>query len=214
MMPVLPRHFPDHHFEQEYWEKGLLVAGVDEAGRGALAGPVVAASVIFPKGTENTLRCRDSKIMSAHEREEIFEGILSSAIGIGIGIVEHDIIDEINIRNATVLAMQQALSSIPSENLHALIDGNHFVHDSLPFSTIIKGDYHCFSIAAASIIAKVTRDRIMEELDGKIGSLYYFARNKGYGTSLHREAILEHGPSIYHRRTFLGKILGNDQVSL
>ncbi|MFM7543441.1 MAG: ribonuclease HII [Ignavibacteria bacterium] len=203
-------HIPDNQIEHLYWEQGLLVAGVDEAGRGSLAGPVVAASVVFPKGTKNEIGCRDSKLMSVQDRESAFELILNDALEIGIGITEVDIIDTINIRNATVIAMQESLASLHAENVHALIDGNHFIHDSIPFTTIIKGDYHCFSIAAASIVAKVTRDRIMQELDDKVAALYYFAQNKGYGTAKHRESLVLHGPSAYHRRTFLRKILGNE----
>lgn len=203
-------HIPDNQIESLYWEQGMMVAGVDEAGRGSLAGPVVAASVVFPKGTHNTIGCRDSKLMSAQDRETTFEMILNQALEVGIGITEVDIIDSVNIRNATVIAMQESLASLETINLHALIDGNHFIHDSIPFTTLIKGDYHCFSIAAASIVAKVTRDRIMQELDVKVATLYYFAQNKGYGTAKHRESIDLHGPSAYHRRTFLGKILGNE----
>ena len=203
-------HIPDNQIEHLYWEQGLLVAGVDEAGRGSLAGPVVAASVVFPKGTKNEIGCRDSKLMSVQDRESAFELILNDALEIGIGITEVDIIDRVNIRNATVIAMQESLASLHAENVHALIDGNHFIHDSIPFTTIIKGDYHCFSIAAASIVAKVTRDRIMQEVDDKVAALYYFAQNKGYGTAKHRESIVLHGPSAYHRRTFLRKILGNE----
>lgn len=203
-------HIPDNQIEHLYWEQGLLVAGVDEAGRGALAGPVVAASVVFPKGTKNEIGCRDSKLMSVQDRESAFELILNDALEIGIGITEVDIIDTVNIRNATVIAMQESLASLHAEHVHALIDGNHFIHDSIPFTTIIKGDFHCFSIAAASIVAKVTRDRIMQELDEKVATLYYFAQNKGYGTAKHRESIVLHGPSAYHRRTFLRKILGNE----
>jgi len=203
-------HIPDNQIEHLYWEQGLLVAGVDEAGRGSLAGPVVAASVVFPKGTKNEIGCRDSKLMSVQDRESAFELILNDALEIGIGITEVDIIDTVNIRNATVIAMQESLASLHAENVHALIDGNHFIHDSIPFTTIIKGDFHCFSIAAASIVAKVTRDRIMQEVDDKVAALYYFAQNKGYGTAKHRESIVLHGPSAYHRRTFLRKILGNE----
>lgn len=203
-------HIPDNQIEHLYWEQGLLVAGVDEAGRGSLAGPVVAASVVFPKGTKNEIGCRDSKLMSVQDRESAFELILNDALEIGIGITDVDIIDTVNIRNATVIAMQESLASLHAENVHALIDGNHFIHDSIPFTTIIKGDYHCFSIAAASIVAKVTRDRIMQEVDDKVAALYYFAQNKGYGTAKHRESIVLHGPSAYHRRTFLRKILGNE----
>lgn len=204
------QHIPDNHIETTYWNKGLLIAGVDEAGRGSLAGPVVAASVVFPKGTHNTIGCRDSKLMSAQDREAAFDMIMNQALEVGIGITEVDIIDSVNIRNATVIAMQESLASLSTGPIHALIDGNHFVHDSIPFTTIIKGDYHCFSIAAASIVAKVTRDRIMQELDEKVASLYYFAQNKGYGTAKHRESIVLHGPSRYHRRTFLGKIVRNE----
>ncbi|MFM8281200.1 MAG: ribonuclease HII [Bacteroidota bacterium] len=204
------KYIPDNQIEFPFWESGLLVAGVDEAGRGALAGPVVAASVVFPMGMNNDLGCRDSKLMTANDRESLFEHILVNALEVGIGIVEEDIVDFINVRNATLVAMQESLSCLKAANLHALIDGNFFKHDTLPFTTMIKGDYHCFSIAAASIVAKVTRDRIMQELDGKVNSLYYFAQNKGYGTAIHREAIVKHGPSTYHRRTFLGKILGNE----
>jgi len=203
-------HIPDNQTEHLYWEQGLLVAGVDEAGRGSLAGPVVAASVVFSKGTKNEIGCRDSKLMSVQDRESAFELILNEALEVGIGITEVDIIDTVNIRNATVIAMQESLASLNTVNLHALIDGNHFFHDSIPFTTIIKGDFHCFSIAAASIVAKVTRDRIMQELDEKVAALYYFAQNKGYGTAKHRESIVLHGPSAYHRRTFLRKILGNE----
>jgi len=188
----------------------MFVAGVDEAGRGSLSGPVVSAAVIFPIGTNNDLGCRDSKVLSQAKREELFLQIQEQAIGIGIGIIDSDIIDEVNIRVATRLAMTSALEQLNHSPMHALIDGNYFEHPSIPFSTIIKGDYHCFSIAAASIIAKVTRDAIMQEIDTKVGSLYYFAQNKGYGTEAHRNAIRVHGPSKYHRKTFLTKIIHNE----
>lgn len=201
---------PGNEFEKEYWSDGLLVAGIDEAGRGSLAGPVVSAAVIFPPNTDNDLGCRDSKVLSEEKREFLFEKIYQQAICIGIGIVDHEQIDRVNIRVATRLAMTMALEDIYRSNVHALIDGNYFEHPTIPFTTIIKGDHHCFSIAAASIIAKVTRDRIMKEIDSKVGSLYYFAKNKGYGTAEHRKAIQIHGPSEYHRNTFLGKIIQNE----
>ncbi len=201
---------PGNEYEQEYWSKGVLVAGVDEAGRGSLSGPVVSAAVIFPLDMNNDIGCRDSKTISEEQRELLFKEIQRRAIGIGIGIIDHEMIDSVNIRVATKLAMTKALEALQQSNYHALIDGNYFEHPTIPFSTIIKGDHHCFSIAAASIIAKVTRDRIMKELDSKVDALYYFAKNKGYGTADHRKAIKELGPTIYHRKTFLGNIIQNE----
>lgn len=201
---------PGNEYENEFWSQGLLVPGIDEAGRGSLAGPVVSAAVIFPPNTTNDLGCRDSKVLSEVQREILFEKIYQQALCIGIGIIDHEQIDRVNIRVATRLAMSKALEDINLSNIHALIDGNYFEHPIIPFTTIIKGDHHCFSIAAASIIAKVTRDRIMKEIDPKVGSLYYFAKNKGYGTAEHRKALLIHGPSAYHRNTFLRKIIQNE----
>lgn len=201
---------PGNEYEQEYWSKGVLIAGVDEAGRGSLAGPVVSAAVIFPADMNNEIGCRDSKTIPEEKREILFDEIHSRAISIGIGVIDHAMIDSVNIRVATKMAMSQALEQLQHEHFHALIDGNYFEHPTIPYSTIIKGDHHCFSIAAASIIAKVTRDRIMKELDSKVDALYYFAKNKGYGTSDHRKAIKELGPTIYHRKTFLGNIIQNE----
>ena len=201
---------PGNEFEKEYWSEGLFVAGIDEAGRGSLAGPVVSAAVVFPPNTNNDFGYRDSKVLSEERRDVLFEKIYQQALCIGIGIIDHEQIDRVNIRVATRLAMTKALEEINHSNVHALIDGNYFEHPTISFTTIIKGDHHCFSIAAASIIAKVTRDRIMKEIDSKVGSLYYFAKNKGYGTAEHRKAIQIHGPSKYHRNTFLGKIIQNE----
>lgn len=201
---------PSNEYEKVYWSKGVLAAGVDEAGRGSLAGPVVSAAVIFPPHSTNDIGCRDSKTIPEEQRDILFDQIQSSAIGIGIGVIDHEMIDKVNIRVATRMAMTLALEQLQFSDIHALIDGNYFEHDSIPFDTIIKGDHHCFSIAAASIIAKVTRDRIMKELDSKVDALYYFAKNKGYGTSDHRKAIKELGPTIYHRKTFLGNIIQNE----
>ena len=201
---------PGNEYENAYWSEGLLVPGIDEAGRGALAGPVVSAAVIFPPNTANDMGYRDSKVLSEVQREILFEKIYQQALCIGIGIIDHEQIDRVNIRVATRLAMTKALEDINRSNIHALIDGNYFEHPTIPFTTIIKGDHYCFSIAAASIIAKVTRDRIMKEIDSKVGSLYYFAKNKGYGTAEHRKALQIHGPSEYHRNTFLGKIIKNE----
>jgi ribonuclease HII len=204
------KFIPSNEHEQVFWSKGILVAGIDEAGRGALAGPVVAAAVVFPFGASNAIGCRDSKVLSEEQRNILYHKIHEHAIAIGIGIIDHEMIDMVNIRVATRLAMTQALESIQEQPMHALIDGNYFEHPTIPFSTIIKGDHHCFSIAAASIIAKVTRDSILKEIDTEVDSLYYFAKNKGYGTAEHRNAIQVHGPSHYHRKTFLGKIIQNE----
>ena len=206
------KYFPGTEYESSFWKKELLVAGVDEAGRGALAGPVVSAAIILPIHSVNDLQCRDSKLMSATERERVFEILHERALAIGIGIISHDEIDRVNIRVATRLAMSKALEQLQPLPRHALIDGNYFEHATLPFSTIVKGDYHCYSIAAASVIAKVTRDRIMNELEGELGSLYYFAKNKGYGTATHRAALQKLGPSSSHRMTFLKRILNQDEL--
>lgn len=201
---------PSNEYEKEFWSKGVLVAGVDEAGRGSLAGPVVSAAVIFPPHSTNDIGCRDSKTIPEEQREFLFDQIQRKAIAIGIGILDHEMIDKVNIRVATRMAMTKALEQLQFSDFHALIDGNYFEHASIPFNTIIKGDHHCFSIAAASIIAKVTRDRLMKELDSKVDALYYFAKNKGYGTADHRKAIRELGPTNFHRRTFLGNIIQNE----
>ena len=175
------------------------VCGVDEAGRGPLAGPVVAAAVLFhkpraPKGIN------DSKLLVPEIREALFEAIsASAAVGIGIASVEE--IDEINILQATFLAMRRAVEALPSVPQHILIDGNQKPDLGCPATAIVKGDGLSLSIAAASIIAKVTRDRIMRDLDMPHPG-YGFARHKGYGTPAHLLAIGRLGPSPVHRRSF------------
>lgn len=198
-------------YERDLWTRGVhAVAGIDEAGRGPLAGPVVAAAVVFPEGCFIP-EVDDSKLLSAIEREELYGRICSEATAFGIGIIDHIIIDEINILNATFRAMHQAIQQLPSVPGHLLIDGNRFVTDGLPsgtvgipYTTIIDGDATCFSIAAASILAKVTRDRIMLEYDSHFPG-YGFAQHKGYGTKEHREAILTLGYCPIHRRSFTFK---------
>ena len=191
----------DLTFEQKYWNTGTLyVAGVDEAGRGPLAGPVVAAAVIFPRKTIIE-GIDDSKKLTATKREKLFDEIISHAISVGIGIIYQQVIDEINILQATFRGMNEAIGKLSPPPEQLLVDGNRFRGNGIPFETIIDGDAKSFSIAAASIVAKVTRDRIMVEYD-KAYPLYGFAKHKGYGTREHIAAIREHGLCEIHRRSF------------
>jgi ribonuclease HII len=191
----------DYSIEHHYWYNGIeLLAGVDEAGRGPLAGPVVAAAVIVPR--ESWIDgVDDSKKLSHAKREELFVIIQERALSIGVGIVSHQRIDEINILQATMQAMAEAAAQLIPRPQHLLVDGNRFQDQSLPFTTIIDGDAKCFSIAAASIIAKVTRDRIMLEYDRQFPQ-YGFAKHKGYGTKEHLDALRMYGPCEIHRRSF------------
>lgn len=188
-------------FERKYWSEGIeIIAGVDEAGRGPLAGPVVAAAVIFPK--EVYLEgVDDSKKLSPHRREQLFPLIHERAVGVGIGVVSHEEIDRINIYQASILAMRKALDQLSIVPSLVLADGNSFRHEALRFENIIKGDARSFTIAAASIIAKVTRDGLMREYD-KLFPGYGFAKHKGYGTRAHVEAIRQNGLCEIHRRSF------------
>ena len=178
-----------------------LIAGVDEAGRGPLAGPVVAAACILPKGAlfENL---NDSKKLSAQQREKLYVQITSHPDLIyGVGIIDVETIDRINILQATFLAMQRAVESLKIAPDYILIDGNQLPHFKIPTESLVAGDALSVSIAAASILAKVTRDRIMLEFDGKYPK-YGFKRHKGYATTQHVEAIKAHGPCPIHRRSF------------
>jgi ribonuclease HII len=192
--------------ERALWAQGLgLIAGVDEAGRGPLAGPVVAAAVIFPK--ECIIQgVDDSKKLSEGKREGLFPLILQQAIGYGVGIIDHHTIDRINILQATHLAMRKALENLAVKPDYVLVDGNSFKDETLCFQNVIGGDAKSHTIAAASIVAKVTRDRLMCELDA-IYPQYGFARHKGYGTRQHLEAIRMHGLCEIHRKTFHVDIL-------
>jgi ribonuclease HII len=181
------------------------VAGVDEAGRGPLAGPVVAAAVILPVGVAIP-GVDDSKKLTAAKRDELFNVIMHTAVATGTGIVDHREIDRCNILQATFSAMHLAVGALAIVPEHILIDGNRFVGTGIPFTTIIGGDGISQSIAAASIIAKVTRDRILCDYD-RAYPAYGFARHKGYGTAAHRAAIVQYGPCPIHRLTFLSGIL-------
>ncbi len=176
------------------------VAGIDEAGRGPLAGPVVAAAVVFPRGVYIET-VNDSKQLTHEEREELYTIIIEQSLAVGVGIVDNLQIDRINILNATYQAMHRAVASLAVSPDHLLIDGNRFQPCGIPFATIVDGDALSFSIAGASIVAKVTRDRMMVAYDSLFPG-YGFARHKGYGTRLHKEAILQLGYCSLHRRSF------------
>ncbi len=191
-----------HEFEDKYSEYEYI-AGIDEAGRGPLAGPVVAASVILPKDCE-ILYLNDSKQLSAKRRDELFDEIKQKAIAYGIGIVSQGRIDEINILQATYEAMREAIGRM-SEKQNPdllLVDAVHIPDVDIKQVGIVKGDAKSVSIAAASILAKVTRDRFMVEMD-KLYPEYGFASHKGYGSKSHIEAIKKYGASPIHRQTFI-----------
>ena len=187
------------------------VLGIDEAGRGPLAGSVVAGAVIIPEYFSELDEINDSKKLTEKKREKLFEIIMEKCI-VGIGISDEKEIDEVNILNATFSAMRKAIDRITekAEFDVVLVDGNHKIKGYKgKQEEIIKGDATSLSIAAASIVAKVTRDRMMVEIDREFPE-YKFAKHKGYGTKLHREILLEKGPCKYHRKSFLKKILRNE----
>ena len=183
-----------------------MICGVDEAGRGPLAGPVCAAAVILPKGLELP-GLNDSKKLTDKKRRELFPLIKEQAIVYGIGLASHEEIDEINILQATYLAMERAIAQLEGKADFALIDGNRAKDYGLPVRTVVKGDSLSASIAAASILAKVTRDDIMLEL-AETYPEYGFQIHKGYGTKAHYDALRLHGHSPIHRMTFLRKFYG------
>ncbi len=194
--------------ERELRENGFrLIVGVDEAGRGPLAGPVCAAAVILPpdvviEGVD------DSKKLSEKKREAIFEKICETALDYSIEFVDPDVIDSINIKQATSLAMHNAVRGLNLKADFIIIDGNDNIPFDTPYEYIVKGDARAQSIAAASILAKVSRDRLMRDAD-KIYPEYGFAKHKGYGTKVHCEAIRKYGVTDFHRKTFItDKVLG------
>lgn len=200
---------PDFSYETAYLETGQgPVAGVDEAGRGPWAGPVVAAAVIL--NVENIPDgLNDSKKLTEAKREVLFDQIKATS-KVGVGIVSSSMIDQINVLQATMQAMSEALSSLPDQPAIALIDGNKAPPVEMVCETIKKGDGKSLSIAAASIIAKVTRDRIMKDMDSQFPG-YGFARHKGYGTAIHSSALDKLGPCPQHRFSFAPiKALQND----
>lgn len=193
-------------FDRTYLRNDIkLIAGTDEAGRGPLAGPVVAASVIFPENTR-MYGVKDSKLLTEGEREKLLPKILNRALAYSVAVVSHGEIDRINILQASLFAMSTAIKRLKIKPNLILIDGNKVFFSDIPCLPIIDGDAKSFSIAAASIIAKVTRDRIMKRLCPKF-PVYNWSSNKGYATREHIEAIKNYGPCILHRKTFLSKIL-------
>jgi ribonuclease HII len=203
--------------ERERWAKGLLVIGIDEAGRGALAGPVAAAAVVFPP---NVLPdgLNDSKKLSSKQRAAAAEVIRSMALAWAVALIHHDRIDEVNILQATYDAMHSAIDDVVAQlghrsDIELLVDGNRFRPHTLPSTTIVGGDGMSPSIAAASILAKTARDQWMIESDSAFPA-YGFAVHKGYGTAIHRAAIRQYGPCAIHRQTFLRSLLGQPALPL
>lgn len=187
-------------YEKELYAQGIdLIAGVDEVGRGPLAGPVVAAAVILPKACKIP-GLNDSKKIPKSKHKEIYEAVLQNAIAIGIGIKDNQVIDQVNIYEATKLAMMEAIGQLEPQPQHLLIDAMK-LDLPIPQTSIIKGDANSLSIAAASIVAKVTRDQMMEEFDREYPG-YDFAQNAGYGTSNHLAGLDQLGVTPIHRRSF------------
>ena len=193
--------------ENEKYAEGVqIICGVDEAGRGPLAGPVCAAAVILPRGLEIP-GLNDSKKLTDKRRRELFPIIQEQALAYGIAFASHEEIDEINILQATFLAMERALEQLQVKPDLALIDGNRAKDFAVPVMTVIKGDSRSANIAAASVLAKVTRDEYMEKMALEYPG-YGFEIHKGYGTKAHYEALRNLGPSPIHRKTFLKKFYG------
>lgn len=178
----------------------LRIAGADEVGRGCLAGPVVAAAVVLPE-SHRIQGVKDSKLLTSIERERLFGEITSEAISFGIGIVEVEVIDRINIFHASLEAMKRAISHLSVSPDFTLVDGKYPIPEISPQKAVVKGDLYCQSIAAASIVAKVTRDRLMMKLEKEYLN-YSFSVHKGYPTKKHREEIKEFGPCAIHRKSF------------
>jgi ribonuclease HII len=188
-------------FDDEYRARwGDLIAGVDEAGRGPLAGPVVAACVVLP-ATAGLRGVRDSKEMTPDERADGAERIRAVAVGWGVGVASVEEVDAFNIRMATLLAMRRAVEALGIQPQGLLIDGSDQIFTALPCEAVVDGDARSLTVAAASVVAKVTRDGLMDEADRSFPG-YGFAQNKGYGTPDHLEALRERGPCSIHRKSF------------
>ena len=190
----------NYYFERKLRKEGInLIAGVDEVGRGPLVGPVVAACVVLPENF-NLDGLTDSKKLSEKKREYFYDEIMKQALGVGVGIISEKVIDEVNIYEATKMAMKEAINNCSCKVEHVLIDAMRLDID-IPTTSIIKGDLKSITISAASVIAKVTRDRMLDELDSKY-PMYDFKKNKGYPTKKHLEAIKEYGIIDEHRRSY------------
>jgi len=189
--------------EKKLWSQGFLnIGGIDEAGRGSWAGPVVAAVVVLPLKHKQNMQITDSKLVSAKNREKLYSEIIDFAVDYGVGIVSHEIIDKVGILTATKLAAKQAVESLkikPDYLLTDALDLREYL--DVKQEAFIKGDQKIYSISCASIIAKVSRDVIMKELDHEYG-IYQFSKHKGYGTALHQELLNTFGPSNIHRKSY------------
>ncbi len=190
-------------FDDQFYAEGInSLCGVDEAGRGPLAGPVVAAAVVLGRGVRLE-GIRDSKELTPQKRENFYTMILANAVAWGVSVVNHDVIDRINIFQASLLAMEQSVRGLGLTCDLVLVDGRHGLSGDIPCTALVGGDRRSARIAAASIVAKVTRDRIMVGYHGAY-PYYNFARNKGYGTAEHLAALRRYGPCPVHRKTFSG----------
>jgi ribonuclease HII len=200
---VTPPPSAPYRYEARAWREGLgRVAGVDEAGRGPLAGPVVAAAVVIAR-ERRIMGLADSKLLSPERREELFAVIHERALAVGVGVIDHETIDRINILEATRRAMARALAALTVVPELVITDFVALPALPCPQRNLVAGDRRCASVAAASIVAKVTRDRLMREADGRYPE-YGFARHKGYATPEHLAALDRHGPCPIHRRSFSG----------
>jgi ribonuclease HII len=194
---------PDEIFECEAWARGFRrIAGLDEVGCGPLAGPVVAAAVILPRRCRTLIGLRDSKRLSEKQREAFYELIRDVAFGFGVGIVDAKMIDTVNIRQAARRAMEQALRQLSPPPDFLILDAIRLPNVTIEQRMVIKGDGLCMSVAAASVLAKVTRDRLMVEAHRRFPE-YGFQAHKGYGTAEHLRCLRRYGPCILHRRSFL-----------
>ena len=194
-----------------YLQKDRIEAGCDEAGRGCLAGPVFAASVVLPQDFQNDV-LNDSKQLSERQRYQLREVIQREALAWAVGVVSNEEIDQINILRASILAMHRAVAQLQVRPQHLLVDGNRFMpYEDIPHTTVVKGDATYMSIAAASILAKTYRDDFMLRIHKEYPQ-YHWDRNKGYPAPAHREAIRQHGATPYHRMTF--NLLGSKQLEL
>ena len=195
----------EYNIEKDRISEGYtVICGTDEAGRGPLAGPVCAAAVILPTGLDLP-GLNDSKKLTAKKRDALYDIICESAVAFGIAFATVDEIEALNIKGATYLAMNRAIADMEPAPALALVDGNDKNELDIPAIKVVKGDSLCASIAAASVLAKVTRDRYMEDMDA-LYPQYGFAKHKGYGTAAHYAALREHGPSPIHRPTYLRKM--------
>lgn len=204
---------PTFEYEEKLWKKGKIVAGLDEVGRGCLAGPVVSAAAILNNQIlkkDYFDKINDSKALTKDKRELIYKDLIND-IEYSVNFIDNNVIDDINILQASIQSMKNSVDELNSKVDHLLIDGNRFGKFHTEYTLIVKGDSISYSIAAASIIAKVIRDRYMIEEADKLYPEYGFAKHKGYATKYHREKIIEYGVCPIHRKTFLTKIFSNQK---